>query len=65
MTDPKILQVYIDTATSLRGEKQTPEILVKNINEIFEVQVAESEINAYLCIDKDLEININNLDIRY
>lgn len=65
MTDPKILQVYIDEVIKVKGEQNSPKIIVKNINEIFEVQVAESEINAYFCIDKDLEININNLNIVY
>lgn len=65
MTDPKILQVYIDEVIKVKGEQNSPEIIVKNINEIFEVHVAESEINAYFCIDKDLEINLNNLNINY
>ncbi len=65
MRDPKILQTYIDTVTSLRGEQKSSEILVKNINEIFEISLDPSDINWYLCIEKDLEIIIDNLNINY
>lgn len=65
MRDPKILQTYIDTVTSLRGEQKSSEILVKNINEIFEISLDSSDINWYLCIEKDLEIIIDNLNINY
>lgn len=65
MRDPKILQTYIDTVTSLKGKQDSSEILVKNINEIFEISLDPSDINWYLCIEKDLEIIIDNLNINY
>ncbi len=65
MRDPKILQTYIDTVTSLRGKQESSEMLVKNINEIFEISLDSSDINWYLCIEKDLEIIIDNLNINY
>ena len=65
MSDPKILQTYIDTVTSLRGKQESSEMLVKNINEIFEISLDSSDINWYLCIEKDLEIIIDNLNINY
>ncbi len=65
MRDPKILQTYIDTVTSLRGKQESSEMLVKNINEIFEISLDSSDINWYLCIEKDLEIIIGNLNINY
>jgi len=65
MRDPNILKVYVDTITEIEGQICDLKILAEKINNYFQTDVVEEELNSYLCIDEDKKLIIENSKIQY
>lgn len=65
MRDPKILQIYVDTITKNEGQICDLQILAEKINSFFNTNVVKEELNAYLCIDQDVQLIVDNSKIQY